>query len=439
MNVEAIRVPAAPIGKAGVRPRSRRAALEKGVTLLLVAFLLVFPKGGIKIAGVPLTWGYIGLALAFLWFPLALLRGVRVPVARSRLLVPALLIPFQLVVWLGLLANGVSDTGFAISLVVTFFFVPWMMVLVLGIQLDRVDLDFLFRLLRAGVVMVAAYGVFLFFYRLRTGSFIEIPFLTVNAGDVGGLEDKYINRGGVYKLISTYNNGNIYGVSLLVLLPLYAWLDRSTPRNLLVKLSLLLTLSRTVWAGMIVYEVLQRVYIRKISPRSMAILGVSLLTVVGGLLYTLSLMGWNASFLFDRQLGGRAYQLQALEGATVLPHTSFEAILEIVYLSILHNFGIVGLATFVLGMAAPVALYFLGVLPFAGTEYKRSLVSGLVIYLFVAMSDGALLFIPVMVFYWFVVSLLLSGNDSFLRWRERSGTGATEPSPLPASPVSRSR
>ena len=53
------------------------------------------------------------------------------------------------------------------------------------------------------------------------GKFIEIPFLTVNAGDYGTLEStKHINRGGYLKLISTYNNGNVYGVATLILLPL---------------------------------------------------------------------------------------------------------------------------------------------------------------------------------------------------------------------------
>lgn len=401
--------------RAGRSPVPTR--FEKAVILFLVGFLLVFPKGGIKIAGVPLTWGYIGLALSFLWLPLALLFGRSAPVRKVRLLVPVLLAPFQLLVWGSLLANGTRDTGFAISLVVTFFFIPWMLVLVYGIHLDRMDLSFLFRLLRAGVFAIAVYGIFLFFYRLKVGSFIEIPYLTVNAGDVGGLEDKFINRGGVYKLISTYNNGNIYGVSLLILLPLYAWLEQSTLKRTVVKFSLFLTLSRTVWVGLVLFEVLQRVYVRKISARAVALLVGSLLVVAVAVAYVLHLMGWDATFLFDRQLGGRAYQLVALERATALPQTSFEAILEIVYLSVLHSFGILGLAAFLVGMLAPVVLHFAGALPFAGTDYKRSLATGLVVYLVVASSDGALLFIPVMVFYWFIVSLLLSGNGSFRGWQ----------------------
>jgi O-antigen ligase len=88
-------------------------------------------------------------------------------------------------------------------------------------------------------------------------------------------------------------------------------------------------------------------------------------------------------------------------------------VLEIVYLGILHNFGIVGLGAYLLAMAGPLLLYAARVLPFASTEYKRSLAAGLVIYLVVSMSDGALLFIPVMVFFWFVASLLLSDNPSF--------------------------
>ncbi|HEV2734073.1 MAG TPA: hypothetical protein VGV85_04505 [Longimicrobiaceae bacterium] len=386
---------------------------EKGVIAVLVAFLLVFPKGGIKLAGVPLTWGYIFLGLAFAWLPLALLLGRSASVRVVRLLVPALLVPFQLVVWWGLLANGTDGMGFAISLIVSFFFIPLMLVLVLGIHLDRIDLGFLFRLIRWGVFAVAVYGIFLFFFRLKTGAFIEVPFMTVNAGDVGGLEDKYIDRGGVFKLISTYNNGNIYGVSILILMPLYAWLERSVPRQLVVKFSLLLTLSRTVWVGLILFEVLHRVFVKRVSPRAIAVLLASLLMVLAGLWYALDLMGWDVGHLFDRRLGGRVGQLAALEEATVLPHTRFRDILEIVYLGVLHNFGIVGLGSYLLAMTGPLLLYAARVLPFARTEYKRSLAAGLVIYLVVSMSDGALLFIPVMVFFWFVASLLLSDNPSF--------------------------
>jgi hypothetical protein len=79
-----------------------------------------------------------------------------------------------------------------------------------------------------------------------------------------------------------------------------------------------------------------------------------------------------------------------------------------VYVSVLDIFGLVGLVAFILAMTGPLLLYATGTLPHAATPYKRALALGLVLYLLVAMSDGALLFIPVMAIYWFVASLLLS-------------------------------
>ncbi|CAN5775997.1 hypothetical protein BH23GEM5_BH23GEM5_28900 [soil metagenome] len=415
--------PDASVTGSGARHRAGHG--EKALILILISFLLIFPKGGIKLAGVPITWGYLALILPALTFLLGLAAGRGGEFGRIRLVPLALLLPFQGVVVLALLLNGSATVGFSISLVVTFFFLPLVFLLVLGLYLDRTDLAFVLRMVRIGIFSVAVYGIFLFVFKLQTGRFIEIPFLTVNAGDVGGLEDKYIDRGGVFKLISTYNNGNIYGVSLLILLPLYAWLERSVAKLSIVKLSLLLTLSRTVWAGLIVYEVLQRLYVRRITLRAVFVLLTSLVILAVGVWYALVLIGVNVGFLFDRNLGGRLAQWYYLETATVLPTLPFGGIGEIVYLSVLHNFGLLGLACFLVGMSTPLLLHFSGCVPLASSTYKRSLVAGLMVYLIVAGSDGAILYIPVMAIFWFVVSLLLSGNAP--------GLDAPPGSDLPAS------
>ena len=411
----------------------RESRIERWIVWSLVLFLLVFPKGGVKIAGVPLTWGYVLLALSTLPFFVQLVLGGQMRMAPLRLAAISALVPFQLVVWSALLLHGSNGTGFAVSLVVSFFFIPFAFLLALGVYLDRMQLAHLFRLLRLGIVLIAIYGIFLFVYKLKTGHFIEIPYLTVNAGDVGGLEDKYINRGGIFKLISTYNNGNIYGVSLLLLLPLYTWLEKSHLRQGIVKASLVLTLSRTVWVGLVLYEVLQRVYVRRVSARALALLGVALVMLALGVGYVMTLIGSDFSFLLDRNLGGRLGQLGALETAGLLSSQPFEAIYEIVYLSMLQTFGLFGLVAFLLAMGLPVWLHLMGAVPFAGSVYKRNLAAGLMTYLVISMSDGALLFIPVMAFYWFVVSLLLSDNPSFLAIGVRDGEG-TDGSAVPVAP-----
>jgi hypothetical protein len=397
-------------------PREEGRVARFGLTVL-VLFLLVFPKGGIKLAGVPVTWGYLALMMAVVPFALQLLYGSRMRLVPSRFLVAGALVPFQLVSFGALMAHGTTNMGFAMSLIVTFFAIPLIFLFPLGVHIDRMDLTPLFRLIRIGVLTVAAYGIVLFVYRLRTGSFLEIPYLTINAGDAGALEDKFIDRGGIFKLISTYNNGNIYGVSILTLLPLYTWIERRTLPRLVVKLSLLLTLSRTVWIGLILYEVLERIYIRRPSAKRVALLAGSLVLIAGGIAYVMSsVLGVNLGFILDRNLGGRLIQLKTMETAPLLPLIPFDALYEMVYLSVLNVFGVVGLGAFLLAMFTPLGLHLGGATPFRSSSYKRSLASGLGIYLVIAFSDGAILFIPVMAFFWFVVSLLLSDNESFERW-----------------------
>lgn len=386
--------------------------LTRATAALLITFLLVFPKGGIKVAGVPITWGYLALGGVFLSIPVVLRSGASLVLPRSRLAVLGALLPFQLISLTSFLFNGIDNSGFAISFIVSVFFLPAIFVLVLGPHVDRMDLRFVLRGVRLGMSAVAAYGIFLFIYKFLTGSFLEIPLLTVNAGDLGQLEGKYIDRGGVFKLISTYNNGNIYGISLLILLPLYTAMERSTARRTIVKVSLLLTLSRTVWIGLVLHEVLQRVYVRRVSLRSLSLLGTSLGLVLAGVWFALDLLGQDVSFLFDRTLGGRQAQWRDLHQVTLLPSIQFSTIAEIVYLSVLRSFGLVGLGMFTIGLAGPLLLHVFRAVPFWSTPYKRCLAAGLAIYMVLAAGDGAFLYIPVMAVYWFVVTLLLSPNPT---------------------------
>jgi hypothetical protein len=155
-------------------------------------------------------------------------------------------------------------------------------------------------------------------------------------------------------------------------------------------------------------------------------LGAVLAVLTAAVLYVVTeFLGFDAArFLLDTRLGGRDYQLEGLADATFLPSQPFEMLWEIVYASVLVQFGVLGLVAFLVALTAPIALQLLGCLPQRGTEYKRALAAGLVTWLVIAVSDGGALFIPVMAFYWFVVSLLLSDNPS---WRDAAGRPEREP------------
>jgi hypothetical protein len=389
-----------------VGPRALSQDAPRWLALALVLFLVAFPKGGVQLAGVPITWGYLLVGALGVICAVRLAAGASGRIGRLHLLALAALLPFQIVAMATFVGLGAESIGFTLSFLATFFFIPAVCLVATALYLPAIDVDELLRWLRNAVRFVAVYGIFLFFFRLTQGYFLEIPFLTVNLGDFGQLEDKYIDRGGVFKLISTYNNGNLYGICLLLLLPLYQWVERSRLAAGTVKFSLLLTLSRTVWAGLLVYELIYRLWLRRIGLRTVALLSASAAALALGIWWALRLMDLDLEFLFDAGLGNRLVQFQ--DSFAILPHKPFVGIAEMVYLSVLDTFGLVGLVAFGVALAAPVAMYFLRLAPGGTSDYRRSLVAGLLVYLFLASSDGAILLIPVMALYWFVAALLLT-------------------------------
>ncbi|MCQ2009269.1 hypothetical protein NOM01_04575 [Sporolactobacillus sp. STSJ-5] len=381
--------------------------------LLLCLFLIVFPKGGFKAGAVPLTFGYMLLALFFLISLVGILLRKERVIRSNIIIVIFSTIPFQILILLNFYSNGVSNLGMAISMIASFIFLPWAMIMVFEYYLNKMSYSYLFKMIKWSVFIIAIYGIFLFLYFQATGKYFEIPYLTVNIDDAGTLTDKYNMRGDISKLISTYNNGNIYGISLLIILPLYSYLENSKVKKIIVNLSIVLTLSRTVWVGLFIYYLLKIVYINKSKIKAVLFGIVGISGFFFAITKLLDLMQMNSSFILDSSMGGRSEQFQLLKSIGLFSYVPFDGIGEITYVFILEFFGVIGIIFFTLAMCTPIILHFMKFNSFSKSEYKKSLVSGLIIYLLISCSDGAVQYIPVMVFYWFVVGLLLSGNPDF--------------------------
>jgi len=369
-------------------------------------FLLLFPKGGVKIGGVPLTWGY--LSLGFLG--LVLLFKKSFTVYPKKIIAFLFCTPFQIICVLISSLNGVEATGFFISLLVSFFFLPFLFFILLSEAIEEIQWEFFVKIFKFGMIFIATYGILLFFINVVTGSSIEIPFLTTNYHDLGEMGNKCNNRYFISKLSSTYNNGNLYGISLLMLLPLYNLLESSFLKRGIIKFSLVLTFSRTVWIGLIISELLYAFFVKKKIKfkllLSLTLIGISLILLK-------TLFGIKSEFFLDSSLGGRINQLREINNNIHLFSSKpFFDILEIVYLSILSQFGLIGLLAFALTMTSSLCIYMITCAKFAA---NRAIFSGLVTYLIIAFSDGALLYIPVMAFYWFLSSLLLNRKT----WSEK--------------------
>lgn len=384
----------------------------KNLTLaLLVLFLVAFPKAGFKLAQVPITFGYILLGIVGMW---ALYRNIA---ACSYRYVPwrgaiafASTLPLQVIALLLIFGLRSDDIGLSLSFIVSFCFLPTAFLVLLTPQISQVDLERLELYVRRCVTFVALYGIFLFVYRIRTGSFLEIPFLTVNVDDVGTLTSKDINRGnGVFKLISTYNNGNIYGVCILMLLPLYDLVQRRAFWRIIVRLSLLLTLSRTVWFGWIVYEALAALYLRRVRWTTMLYVVAAIGVAVGSVLYVLHTLDLDVMYLFAPDLGGRAEVLQQTR-FRFIPYDFVTFPSEIIYVNVLNAFGVAGLTCFLLAVGIPLVLA-AAKASHRGTR-SRAFVLGMAMLLICGVSDGPILLIPVMAFYWALAAFALCGADA---------------------------
>ncbi len=261
------------------------------------------------------------------------------------------------------------------------------------------------------VRFIAIYGIFLFIYKVAVGSFFQIPYLTVNAADVGQLSDKPIMRsGGVAKLISTYNNGNIYGACLPMILPIYLLFERNPIFVAIVWASQFLTISRTAWAGgafliFILYFIGNKPNMKRLARGLLAL-------IVGTVLvaWLLQLLGRDLTWIFDTSLGGRAQKYDGtLANLSLLPTGSVAQFGEIVYLGILRNYGLIGFLCFLPFFWGGMFLSYRG--RFAHHPVRRAARQGLMAYYFMSMSDGAILFIPVMAYFYFTTLVALEGQE----------------------------
>ena len=392
----------------------------------MAVFLVLFPKAGIKIGPYPITWGYAFIAITVV--PLLIVRLLVLPLRfeRSQIIAIAGLVPVQMICLYTAIFYGIENLGYAISTFFGLFALPWLFLLVYPPFFGFADGVKLVRYFRLCILIAALWGIFLFFWHPLTGHYIEIPYLTVNADDYGQIETtKHIDRGLFFKLISTYNNGNLYGVDTLIFLPLYELLEPVRWRRLAVKAALLLTLSRTVWVGIVFYELLPvfsllmsnaksfpRVWLGKIG-KTLGAVAVVVMLVFVSLLFN----GSTLRFLFDPELGGRAGGVTIfVNSATWMPMSALSGFQEVLYISAAQQWGYVGGAAFMVFMISPLWLLLFDRSALK-SRVRTAALQGLIIYMLMATSDGVFPWIPTMVFYWFTYMIYIFGLPAAHRSR----------------------
>ncbi len=389
-------------------------------SLVLCVMLILFPKGGVRISSIPVTWGYLLLFVSFIVFMPYRLIATHAQYYKRQLAAFACLVPFAFVMLYSAIANGIPNIGGFISTGTSLLFFPILFLWFFPPLLKLVNGWKLMQCVCYCMLAAAIFGVFLFIWRPVTGFWIQIPYLTVNADDVGDFGvTKNIQRGFVFKLISTYNNGNLYGAATFILLKQF---DLFTPvrwKRWTMRLALLLTLSRTIWAGLIFDQMLslgaslwqqRKSFPRLKLGRLATVFG--LIVVLAPVLYTLTTfigLRNGGSFIIDPTLGGRTAQFVNLGASPVFPTFPSEFFFtEIIYLSAINLYGYIGLPVITLVLMSPALVLMLDRTALQD-PVRRAALKGLLLYALVATSDGALNYIPVMAFYWFTYMLFIFG------------------------------
>lgn len=395
---ESMNTCAAPLRGTGWHTSSlRRKTIMAGFWVLAI-LNVALPKGGVKAGDVPLTFGYMALA-AFGAF--AVVALVRRPLTMNLQLLQfgAFFLPVALLVVTKMVAYDMSVTVTLIYLT-QFMVLPIIVLLLLSPFLEEMPADVIGGTLVLCIRFTILWGLLNFVLFAVFRNTLEIPYITVNAADYGEIFDKNNMRGSLMKLVSTYNNGNLYGVCMVMMAPVYLLFERSRIWATLLFAALICTLSRTVWFATATV-VAMMVLTGQIEARRSR-LWLSLCAIMMAAVILLPIIGWSPDDVELGNLGGRVRSFSTFE--LTLFGRSVVSIPELVYFGFLNSFGVVGFV-FAVGCLAMGPIYALLHYP-SLSPLRRAAFCGATSYLAAALIDGAFVFPPTMVHFLFITGLI---------------------------------
>ncbi len=366
---------------------------QQYIYLLTIVFLFLFPKGGIKINDIPLTWGYVLLGISSL---VSLILRNKLVIRYDQCVSLLFAVAFATLLLVSISIYGFGSPGYTVSAVTNVLFLNIFFTIIRPLIITNIEV--VFKYLKLFIRIGVIFALIQFLYSNTTREFLGIPYITGNQDDIYEIGEKHNNRGGIFKLVGFYNNGNIYGVCSLLLYPLYKHLENRKVFKVLFILTIFLTLSRTAWVGLVLYVLFD------ISRRQILSSAIGLIIIICLIWLASSIIG--ADFLFDSTLGGRIGDDFKFD-ISLLPTHEFTGISETLYLSLIGELGFIGLIFFLVTFY----ITFLSLVVKSKKNYLDVIViKSLLVYSLVSFSDGVFMYTPVIAIFWFINSLSLIKN-----------------------------
>lgn len=226
--------------------------------LITIFFNIWFPKAGIKLSGIPLTVGNVFLAITFFFWTMKKVMNRRMKINKIGYILIILML-YSLIKYL-LIGGFVKNIGYIIPLVVY----PLMFIIAYDTIDTKEKLQKVIKVICFGFFFICIYALLQYVFGIEK---VCIPGLTVNLSDYTTygtnwyLQKNNNNSSEIgTKIISTFQNGNLYGVNALLIYPIvYGYLKKENKSFLMyVSLALFvicvfLSLSRSCWLGIILF------------------------------------------------------------------------------------------------------------------------------------------------------------------------------------------
>lgn len=441
MRTPAWRAPAAAHRKSSI------ARSSSFIVLLLyaaVAFHVAFPKGGFLWRNIPITWAdaTFGLVLVALVYRI---KGSAKSLTLAKIVMALVIFSaayfsFRILAQEGFVLRFINSTD--IGYIVPLCVYP----LILIAMLQVVDTDLrqqrLVKLVCLGVAVILLYGLA---QKVLGADRTVIPGLTANSAAANNplyLAMRYnaIDAAGDLKLTSTYQNGNLLGINLLLLLPLaIAVTRRKWFRVFLVAAGIFALAycgSRAVWVGTLTLALVWIYFgVKRLSAKIgmlTAIAGAILIFVffvpigrtrVLSLVGTGNLTSWGgriepASILLSESLKDanvRAFFLGPDQRQMTNIGEQGGHAYEILYLAIFQIAGVLGILVWL----APLVLAIAAIYKYRADPIERAILISLLAYLVSAIAEGAFWLPPTSFNLYMIVGLGLLRYQSLKR-REQS-------------------
>ena len=239
-----------------------KASSNDKLNILVVVYLIfniLFPKAGIKITGIPIT---IGNIIFLFMIPIAVFLFIN---RNSKINKNELFMLFSIIYW-GIriiFFHGATNNEMIISYIACLCGYPLIYFMFTVFVNSKQKLQSVCNIIKVLTIGIMIYSIIQYFAGIAETA---IPGLTVNYSDyIEHPQNWWTYKNNSYadssKIVSTYQNGNLFGVNLVLLFPI-AYFAESNKNNrwlllLLFVIACIVSGTRTIYVTIIVFLLLK--------------------------------------------------------------------------------------------------------------------------------------------------------------------------------------